>query len=77
MSQGAEMLDKVAKKPTTKAPDLPAKPGSADNEKKSFFAEHPALSIVGGLLLATGVGVGIYKIASKPKSDKLQSLELF
>lgn len=77
MSQGAEMLDKVAKKPTTKAPDLPAKPGSADNEKKSFFAEHPALSIVGGLLLATGVGVGIYKVASKPKGDKLQSLELF
>lgn len=88
LQKGSELVEKYAGgNQNTYAPETQEKtPQQNDGknkdtkEKKSWFQEHKAVAIVGGLLLVGGLGIAAHKVFSKTKNEgngKLQALELF
>ena len=90
LQKGSELVNKYTGGNTkTYAPNTLERPETPpkndennDNKKKekSWFQEHKAVAIVGGLLLVGGLGIAAHKVFSKTKNEgngKLQALELF
>lgn len=90
LQKGSELVNKYTGGNTkTYAPNTPERPETPpkndennDNKKKekSWFQEHKAVTIVGGLLLVGGLGIAAHKVFSKTKNEgngKLQALDLF
>ena len=90
LQKGSELVNKYTGGNTkTYASNTPERPETPpkndennDNKKKekSWFQEHKAVAIVGGLLLVGGLGIAAHKVFSKTKNEgngKLQALELF